>query len=108
MSAFDRGNGGTVSIASNRLTTFAGLIEATGGKSYGRGGNVVTQGGAVDIAGARVNTGARDGRDGSWLIEAMTLNIDPAAAAAIQTSLATTNVTLQTSARYSGFRAEGR
>ena len=103
VSAYDRGNGGTVSIESNQLTTFAGLIEATGGKSYGHGGNVVTQGGAVDIAGARVNAGARDGRDGSWLIEAMTLNIDPGAAAAIQASLATTNVTLQTSVRYSGF-----
>ncbi len=103
VSAYERGSGGTVSIESNQLTTFAGLIEATGGRFDGRGGNVVTQGGAIDIAGARVNTGAPNGRDGSWLIEAMTLNIDPGAAAAIQASLATTNVTLQTNARYSGF-----
>ena len=106
-SAIDSGNGGRVVVWSDQLTTFAGLIKATGGATGGDGGFVETSGGSVDFTGSRVNTSAPAGKTGMWLIDPTDLTIDAAAAATISKNLdgsdeddgrtTGTNITLTTS-----------
>ncbi len=97
-SAKDTGDGGKVVVWADQFTSFAGLINATGGTLGGNGGFVETSGHALDFAGARVDTTAPNGLTGSWLLDPYDLTIDAGAAATIATSLATTDVTIQTTA----------
>jgi len=97
-SAVQSGNGGNVAIWSDRLTSVAGLITATGGAQGGNGGLVETSGGSVNFAGIRVNTTAPAGTTGTWLIDPTNLTVDATAAATISSNLRSTNVTLQTNA----------
>ncbi|HLH99134.1 MAG TPA: S8 family serine peptidase, partial [Xanthobacteraceae bacterium] len=91
------GNGGKVVLWSNQQTTFAGTILAQGGALGGDGGFVETSShGAVNFAGAQVNTMALNGATGTWLVDPTDLVIDSTAAATISTDLATSNVTLTT------------
>jgi filamentous hemagglutinin family protein len=96
--ALGNGNGGTVTVWSNGLTTFAGAISAEGGPLGGNGGSVETSGGTVDFTGARVTTRAALGTTGTWLVDPVTLTVDAASAATISSNLATTDVTLTTGA----------
>ncbi len=103
-SATQSGDGGKVVVWSDQLTSFAGLIKATGGALGGNGGSVETSGGSLNIAGARVDTSAPNGRTGSWLLDPYDLIIDAEAADTITSSLSKTNVTIETTASgYSGF-----
>jgi filamentous hemagglutinin family protein len=87
--ATKQGNGGTVSVWSDGLTSFNGSIQAKGAGS-GAGGSVETSGHALSIGGGSVVAG-------SWLLDPTDLTIDTGLAASIETSLdAGTNVTEQT------------
>ncbi|HWU80929.1 MAG TPA: filamentous hemagglutinin N-terminal domain-containing protein, partial [Caulobacter sp.] len=78
-------------IAEGGALTARGEITARGG---GDGpGFVETSGAAVDFSGVRIDTGG-----GDWLVDPYNLAVDTAAAATISANLATTNVTLQTTA----------
>ena len=76
-------------IADGGSVTAQGQITAT--KADGAGGQVETSGDTVNFTGLRVK--AND-----WLIDPVTLTVDAAAASTIDTNLATTSVTLQTTA----------
>ena len=80
-------------IAEGGSVTARGEITAT--KADGSGGQVETSGNTVNFTGLRVK--ARD-----WLIDPITLTVDAAAASTIDTNLATTSVTLQTTATSAG------
>jgi filamentous hemagglutinin family protein len=97
-SATGAGDGGKVVVWSDGATTFNGAIMATGGTLAGNGGFVETSGHVLNFADARVDTSAPNGRTGSWLLDPYDLTIDSAAATTIATDLATTNVTIQTTA----------
>ena len=97
-SATQKGDGGKVVVWSNGLTSVAGLIAASGGPFGGNGGFVETSGHTVDFAGIRVDTSAPNGHAGLWLVDPYNLIVDAAAAATIASNLATTSVTLQTTA----------
>ncbi len=95
------GTGGTISViagANNGSLTFAGVATAKGGKTSGDGGLVETSGASVDFDGAIVNTSATKGKTGTWLTDPYDLTVDATAASTIDTNLATTNVTLATTA----------
>ncbi len=64
----------------------------------GNGGFVETSGANVNFDGARVDTSSAQGKTGEWLTDPFDLTVDSAAASTIATNLATTNVTLQTTA----------
>src|SRR5215470_4114308 len=95
-SATRNGDGGTVVVWADQLTSFAGLIKATGGELGGNGGFVETSGAAVNFANITVDTSAKAGKTGTWLVDPTDLTVDDSAAATITKNLATTNVTLQT------------
>jgi len=97
-SATGQGNGGKVVVWADQTTTFYGTIFATGGVSGGNGGFVETSGHVLDFADAWVDTSAPNGLTGSWLLDPYDLMVDAGAAATIAASLATTNVTMQTTA----------
>jgi filamentous hemagglutinin family protein len=97
-SAIQTGNGGSISVISGS-TSFQGSALARGGISSGNGGTIETSGHELNFTGATVDAGATHGRDGSWLLDPYDLTVDSAAAATIDSSLASnTNVTLQTTA----------
>ncbi len=60
----------------------------------GTGGAVETSGEHLNIAGANVSTG----KGGNWLLDPVDLTIDSSAASSIDTALASSNVTVSTSA----------
>ncbi|NDC75995.1 filamentous hemagglutinin N-terminal domain-containing protein, partial [bacterium] len=120
-SALTSGNGGTIVAWSNvnnplSSTTVAGTLLAQGGATQGNGGNIETSGHHLDVNGIAVNAGATNGSAGNWLLDPYDITIvasggsgglgggsftsDSSAtsidAAAIQTGLSTTNVTIQT------------
>ncbi|HTM80137.1 YDG domain-containing protein [Asticcacaulis sp.] len=100
-SAAANGNGGTVKVIADMASgdlTFAGKALARAGSLGGNGGFVETSGAAVDFNGARIDTSAAAGKGGNWLIDPYNLTIDAGAATTISTNLASTNVTLQTTA----------
>ena len=78
------GEGGGVKVVGNSVNLAGGVIDA--GKA-----DVETSGNTVDFAGVKVSAG-------DWLVDPTNLTIDSAAAAAISSNLATTDVTLQTTA----------
>jgi len=76
-------------VADGGAVTAHGEIDAT--TASGAGGLVETSGATVDFTGVSV-------RAGTWLIDPTTLIVDGAAASTIAANLATTNVTLRTTA----------
>jgi filamentous hemagglutinin family protein len=78
-------------IAEGGGLTARGDITARG--AGGGPGFVETSGAAVDFSGVRIDTGG-----GDWLVDPYNLTVDAAAAATISANLASTNVTLQTTA----------
>jgi hypothetical protein len=91
------GNGGKISVIGG-TNSFVGSAKATGGALGGDGGSIETSGHILNIDGAKVDAGAPKGKAGTWLLDPWDLTVDAAAAATIDGSLATTNVTLQTTA----------
>jgi len=74
--AITKGNGGTVAIWSNGITSFAGTVSATGGAQGGNGGLVETSGGNVQVGVAgKVITSAAKGATGDWLIDPTNIDI---------------------------------
>jgi filamentous hemagglutinin family protein len=67
--ALDSGNGGRVIVWSDETTRAYGSISARGGKQGGSGGFVETSGHALDVVGIRVDTGAPNGKTGTWLLD---------------------------------------
>ena len=95
------GNGGTVKVIADMASgnlTFTGKALAKAGSLGGNGGFVETSGAAVDFNGARIDTSSAAGKSGNWLIDPYNLTIDSGAATTISTNLASTSVTLQTTA----------
>ena len=70
-SATGKGNGGNVAVWSNGTTSFAGAITAQGGALGGNGGAVETSGkGQLAVTStASVDTSAKSGATGSWLLD---------------------------------------
>lgn len=90
--------GGTISAIATGHGSYTGLLLARGGES-GTGGAVETSGlQGVDFTGVSVDTSATGGITGSWLVDPQDLTVDGAAAATISSNLASTNVTLTTTA----------
>ncbi len=89
------GNGGKVIVWSDRTTTFAGAISASGGVGGGDGGFIETSGKInLDIRGASVIASARSasGKGGLWMMDPVNVNIDamPTSGAGSNTSGGTT------------------
>jgi filamentous hemagglutinin family protein len=101
-SAIATGNGGKVVVWSDQLTTFMGLIRATGGASGGNGGFVETSGHTLNIDGASVSTAAPKGHGGHWLLDPNDFTVDSKAAASINAALAGGDVIVATSASGTG------
>ena len=79
-------------IADGGKTQVAGTVTAK--NADGTGGAIETSGHDLDISHATVNTG----QGGNWLLDPVDVLIDTAAATTIQNSLASSNVTVQTTA----------
>ena len=74
--AITSGNGGKVAVWSNGNTSFAGTISAKGGVNGGNGGFVETSGSHVQLAtSAGVNTTAKKGATGNWLLDPTDISI---------------------------------
>ncbi|HEY4083939.1 MAG TPA: filamentous hemagglutinin N-terminal domain-containing protein [Burkholderiaceae bacterium] len=102
-SAIGQGDGGTVVLFTqlqdaDAKTEVHGSISARGGEQGGNGGLVETSGAHVDFKGLRVDTSAPTSTTGNWLVDPYDLTIDSSAASTINTNLASTSVTLQTTA----------
>ncbi|MCJ9749153.1 filamentous hemagglutinin N-terminal domain-containing protein [Neorhizobium sp. BETTINA12A] len=92
------GNGGQIVLWSDGLTQAHGMMTAEGGSISGNGGTIETSGESVDFTGLRVDTSAAAGTTGLWLTDPYDLTIGSGDAATIASNLATTNVTLKTTA----------
>jgi filamentous hemagglutinin family protein len=92
------GNGGNVTLWSTGTTSVAGLITSKGGADGGNGGTIETSGHTIDFAGLRVDASAPFGTTGTWLVDPVDLTVDAGAAATISSNLASSNVSLQTTA----------
>ncbi len=94
----DGDKGGEIMIFAEQDTSVSGALSARGGTG-GTGGFIETSGKkSVDFTGVSIDTSAAGGTTGEWLIDPITLTVDAAAAATISTNLASTNVSLQTTA----------
>ena len=91
----DSGDAGSIMVMGNN-TRANGELSARATGATGKGGFIETSGNYVDFTGLRVDTRAANGATGTWLVDPTDLTIDAAAASAIQSNLATTNVTLET------------
>ncbi|NEX60946.1 YDG domain-containing protein, partial [Noviherbaspirillum galbum] len=102
------GKGGNISIVADlsnpgSRTEFSGAASARGGEKGGDGGFVETSASRLKVAGARVDTRAPAGKDGTWLLDPNDYKIDSAAnngditGADLGASLETTNVTISSS-----------
>ncbi len=105
--ALGSGTGGSVVVWSDGDTNFAGSISARGGATGGDGGNVETSGHTLTFDQAQVDTTAALGKTGNWLLDPYDLTINSADGTAIGNALATSNVTLQTTASNTGTSAFG-
>ncbi len=94
--ATGKGDGGSIVLWSDGLTVAKGSLSARGGIEGGNGGSIETSGHTVDFTGISVTTAAVKGVAGNWLIDPEDLTVNTADAATIQTNLASTGVTLQT------------
>lgn len=74
--AINTGDGGTVILWSDYLTQAYGRIQAKGGESSGNGGFIETSSKQfLDVNGIMVNTAARSGHTGTWLLDPADLTI---------------------------------
>jgi filamentous hemagglutinin family protein len=97
--AITTGDGGMVVVWSDGTTTFAGTITARGGSESGDGGSVETSGKTLDVRDtACVNTTAAHGTIGNWLLDPDDYTIDSSNVGTLTTNLATSNITISTSA----------
>ncbi len=78
--ADNNGNGGTVIVWADDTTRVFGDITAQGGALGGQGGFVETSGRGLDITGASINAGARNGQSGTWLLDPTDITISAAPA----------------------------
>ena len=91
------GNGGHILVLGDKVIANGSLsAKATG--AAGDGGLVETSGNSVDFKGLNVNTSAAHGKTGTWLVDPSDLIVYASDAATINNNLATSNVTLQTTA----------
>jgi filamentous hemagglutinin family protein len=102
--ALTNGDGGTVVVWSDETTTFAGTITARGGSASGDGGSVEMSGKkTLNVNGtASVNTTAAGGTTGNWLLDPDDYTIDSFNVGTLTTNLATSNITISTSAGGTG------
>jgi filamentous hemagglutinin family protein len=96
--ALEQGNGGTIIVWSDGLTSVSGAFSARGGASGGNGGLIETSGKYLEFTGVRVDASAPKGKTGEWLLDPVDLTVDQAAANTISNNLNSTNVTLLTTA----------
>ncbi len=96
--ATKNGDGGAIKVAALGAATVNGGFDARGGAAGGDGGNVETSGATVDFSGIKVDATAAHGAVGMWLVDPTNLTVNAAAAQTIDANLATSNVTLQTTA----------
>ncbi|TWB28401.1 beta strand repeat-containing protein [Nitrospirillum bahiense] len=101
------GDGGTIRLKSDGVTTVAGTLSAKAGAAGGDGGIIETSGATLSIADIHVDTTALRGHTGTWLLDPADLIVGPGGPGAVssgtvETALATTNVTLQTGSTGSG------
>ncbi len=80
-----KGDGGKVVVWSQDATRVYGMLSARGGAQGGDGGAVETSGHYLDVAGAKVNAGAAQGRTGSWLLDPYDIEITGVPGAALST-----------------------
>ncbi|WP_204368561.1 beta strand repeat-containing protein [Neosynechococcus sphagnicola] len=74
--ALSGGNGGKVIVWADQATRFYGTITAQGGAESGNGGFVETSGKQfLEVIGATVDTSARLGQVGTWLLDPFDLTI---------------------------------
>ena len=76
--AIDSGNGGTVVLWSDASTRAIGTISARGGALNGNGGLVETSGKFLDVNGIAVQAGARNGANGTWLLDPFDIEVTDA------------------------------
>lgn len=69
VSALTSGNGGSIVVRSNQDTQVYGTLLARGGSQNGNGGLIETSGDYLDVNGITINTSARNGQLGSWLLD---------------------------------------
>ncbi len=67
--AIQRGDGGKVIVWGNETARVFGSISARGGAASGNGGLVETSGHYLAVDGIRVDTSARRGKRGNWLLD---------------------------------------
>jgi filamentous hemagglutinin family protein len=96
--ALEQGNGGTIIVWSDGLTSVSGAFSARGGANGGNGGLIETSGKYLEFAGVRVDASASKGKSGDWLLDPVDLIVDQAAANTITNNLSSANVTLLTTA----------
>jgi filamentous hemagglutinin family protein len=94
-SAALNGQGGSISVIGGQ-TQVAGTLLARGGSAGGDGGTIETSGHDLAVQGASVDAGTTLGKAGTWLLDPYDLTVNYAASLTLENSLATTNVTLQT------------
>ena len=90
------GDGGHIKIT-GAVTSVDGVLLARGGAQGGDGGLIETSGESLKVLdSARVDVGSALGHPGSWLLDPTDFVIDSSNNGAIQTGLASGNVTVQT------------
>ncbi|WP_141213156.1 YDG domain-containing protein, partial [Janthinobacterium sp. PC23-8] len=73
--AIQSGDGGKVIVWGNETARVFGSISARGGAASGNGGLVETSGHYLAVDGIRVDTGARRGKAGNWLLDPYDIEI---------------------------------
>ncbi|MDN2677204.1 YDG domain-containing protein [Janthinobacterium sp. SUN033] len=73
--AIDSGNGGKVIAWGNESAQVHGSISARGGAQGGDGGFVETSGHSLAVGGIRVDTSARRGKRGTWLLDPYDIDV---------------------------------
>ena len=100
--ALQTGGGGSIVVRSLGATFAAGAFSARGGAISGDGGSVETSGATLNVANVHVDTTAAHGLTGSWLLDPTDFTVAPSGGditgATLSAELATTNVTIQSSA----------
>jgi len=91
------GGGGHVVVWADGSTQFSGSVSARGGNLSGNGGFVESSGKqALDVAGARIDTRAPNGKTGMWLLDpASDYTIDSGTASTIAANISTSDVTVE-------------
>ncbi len=90
--AITSGNGGKVIVWANDATRVYGTITARGGAQGGDGGFVETSGHYLDVSGINVNTSARQGSAGTWLLDPTNIYIAVSQVVATAAGMAGTDI----------------